>query len=98
MTPRMSGLSNSLLCSDRGLTVSLRAGKNRMEDSGAMTRKYPLRNEYWDDKDAKFANIEVPVYALSSFSTMLHTEGSIRGFLFSSSKDKWCVIVLRSRC
>lgn len=56
-----------------------------------MTRQYPLWNEYWDDKSAKFAQIDVPIYALSSFSTMLHTEGTIRGFLFASSKDKWSV-------
>jgi uncharacterized protein len=60
-----------------------------MEDTAAMTHRYPLWNAYWDDKSPKFANIECPIYALSSFSTMLHTEGTIRGFLFSSSKDKW---------
>ncbi|KIX02765.1 uncharacterized protein Z518_08707 [Rhinocladiella mackenziei CBS 650.93] len=64
-------------------------GKNRQEDTGAMIRQYPLWNQYWDDKSAKFAQIDVPIYALSSFSTMLHTEGTLRGFLFSSSKDKW---------
>ncbi len=56
-----------------------------------MTRQYPLWNQYWDDKRAKFAEIDVPIYASASFSTMLHTEGTIRGFLFSSSKDKWFV-------
>ncbi|KIW97423.1 uncharacterized protein Z519_01007 [Cladophialophora bantiana CBS 173.52] len=64
-------------------------GKNRQEDTGAMTRQYPLWNQYWEDKSAKFAQIDVPIYALASFSTMLHTEGTIRGFLFSSSKEKW---------
>ncbi|KAI1610764.1 Alpha/Beta hydrolase protein [Exophiala viscosa] len=64
-------------------------GKNRQEDTGAMTRRYPLWNQYWDDKSAKFAQIDVPIYALASYSTMLHTEGTMRGFLFSSSKDKW---------
>lgn len=56
-----------------------------------MIRKYPLWNAYWDDKSAKFAQIDVPIYALASFSTMLHTEGTLRGFLLSSSKDKWSV-------
>ena len=64
-------------------------GKNGQEDSGAMIRQYPLWNSYWDDKSAKFANIECPIYALASYSTMLHTEGTIRGFLFSQSKEKW---------
>jgi predicted acyl esterase len=67
-------------------------GKNRQEDTGAMIRRYPLWNQYWDDKSAKLGQIDVPIYAVASFSTMLHTEGTIRGFLFSSSKDKWSVI------
>ena len=60
-----------------------------MEDTAAMSKDYPLWNAYWDDKSPKLANIQCPLYALSSFSTMLHTEGTTRGFLFSSSKDKW---------
>jgi predicted acyl esterase len=54
-----------------------------------MIRRYPLSNQYWDDKRAKLDRIDIPIYALASFSTCLHTEGSIRGFLFSASKDKW---------
>ncbi|KIW63982.1 hypothetical protein PV04_08942 [Phialophora macrospora] len=64
-------------------------GKTGMEDTGEMTRKHPLWNPYWDDKSAKFAHIDCAVYACASFSTMLHTEGTIRGFLFSSSRHKW---------
>lgn len=64
-------------------------GKGQLEDMGAMTRQYPLWNEYWADKSARLADIDCSIYALASFSTMLHTEGTIRGFLFSSSKDKW---------
>ncbi|KIY01842.1 uncharacterized protein Z520_01980 [Fonsecaea multimorphosa CBS 102226] len=64
-------------------------GKNGREDLGAMVRKYPLFNEYWADKRAKLTQINVPVYALASFSSGIHTLGSIKGFLFSSTKDKW---------
>ncbi|OQV07088.1 hypothetical protein CLAIMM_11572 [Cladophialophora immunda] len=64
-------------------------GKNGREDLGAMIRKYPLFNEYWADKRAKLTQINVPVYALASFSSGIHTLGSIKGFLFSSTKDKW---------
>ncbi|KAH8886239.1 alpha/beta-hydrolase [Thozetella sp. PMI_491] len=70
-------------------TSSMHAGKNRLEDTGAMIRQYPLWNRYWEDKSAKLTQIDVPIYAAASFSTMLHTEGTIRGFLFSASKDKW---------
>jgi predicted acyl esterase len=74
-------------------------GKNRLEDMCAMIRKHPLYNAYWDDKRAKIKEIDVPMYALASFSSGIHTEGSLRGFLFSSSKEKWCVYVpLLTRC
>lgn len=56
-----------------------------------MIRKYSLWNAYGDDKSVKFAQIDVPIHALASFSTMLRTEGTIRVFLFSSSEDKWSV-------
>ena len=54
-----------------------------------MIRKYPQMNAYWKDKRAKLEQIEVPMYILASYSSGLHTEGSIRGFLFSGSKEKW---------
>lgn len=64
-------------------------GKNGLEDTGTMIRKYPLMNEYWNDKRAQLARIEVPMYILASYSSCLHTDGSIRAFLFSGSKEKW---------
>ena len=54
-----------------------------------MIRKYPLLNDYWNDKRAKLERIEVPMYCLASYSSGLHTEGTIRGFLFSGSTEKW---------
>ena len=56
-----------------------------------MIRKYPLTNNYWNDKRAKLEQINIPIYCLASYSSSLHTEGSIRGFLFSSSTEKWFV-------
>lgn len=67
----------------------LLSGKQRREDVTAMVDKYPLWNEYWEDKKPKLGNIKVPMYACASYSSGLHTEGSIRGFLLSSSKEKW---------
>lgn len=64
-------------------------GFNKREDVVAMIEKYPLMNAYWEDKKPKLANIKVPMYVLASYSTGLHTEGSIRGWKYSSSKDKW---------
>lgn len=46
-------------------------------------------NEYWADKRADVKNINVPIYALASYSTGLHTFGSFRGYTEAQSKDKW---------
>lgn len=54
-----------------------------------MIDDHPLYNDYWDDKKPKLRNIEVPMYATASYSTGLHTEGSVKGFLLSNSKEKW---------
>ncbi|KAM0231397.1 hypothetical protein ACHAPO_008507 [Fusarium lateritium] len=57
--------------------------------------KYPLYNEYWDDKNVKLEKIKVPAYILASFSSALHTTGSVRGYHDISSKDKWLRIHAR---
>jgi len=54
-----------------------------------MIDKYPTWNSYWEDKRPKLHHIHVPIYALASYSTGLHTEGSLRGYFLSSSKEKW---------
>ncbi|KAI8651854.1 hypothetical protein LRP88_10858 [Fusarium phalaenopsidis] len=64
-------------------------GKTRREDVVAMIEKYPLMNKYWEDKKPNLQNIDIPMYVLASYSTGLHTEGSIRGWKYSNSKDKW---------
>lgn len=54
-----------------------------------MVDKYGLWNDYWKDKKPKLRKINVPMYATASYSTGLHTEGSLRGYMLSSSKEKW---------
>ncbi|PPJ52986.1 hypothetical protein CBER1_11097 [Cercospora berteroae] len=54
-----------------------------------MVDQYPLWNDYWEDKKPKLRNITVPMYATASYSTGLHTEGSLRGFQLASSTEKW---------
>ncbi|KAH6711707.1 Alpha/Beta hydrolase protein [Leptodontidium sp. MPI-SDFR-AT-0119] len=63
-------------------------GNGNYEDISAMMTKYPHMNAYWEDKNAKIANIEIPMYVVMSYSTNLHTEGSYRGWKYSSSRDK----------
>ena len=64
-------------------------GLNQMENLQAMMHKYPLMNAYWEDKRAQFEKIRVPAYVVASYSSELHTRGSIEGFRRMSSTDKW---------
>ncbi len=64
-------------------------GRNRQEDVLAMLGKYPLMNDYWEDKRAKIGKIQVPAYILASYSTGLHTVGSFRGYEEIGTKEKW---------
>lgn len=66
-------------------------GRGKAEAVIKMLQKYPLYNEYWEDKRAKLEKINVPAYVLASYSSSLHTSGSIAGFNEISSKEKWYV-------
>jgi predicted acyl esterase len=54
-----------------------------------MLDRYPMMNEYWEDKRARMDRIKVPAYILASFSTILHTVGSFRGFEEINHDEKW---------
>lgn len=54
-----------------------------------MLKTQPLIKEYWSDKRARISQINVPVYALASYSTFLHTFGSFRGFIETPHEKKW---------
>ncbi|KAK5052760.1 hypothetical protein LTR84_002626 [Exophiala bonariae] len=65
-------------------------GRNgTQEDLNSMLERYPSMNEYWADKRANVGKINIPIYALASYSTGLHTFGSLRGFTEAQSADKW---------
>lgn len=63
-------------------------GPNKIEDNGAMIRKYPLMNAYWQDKIACVEKIEIPAYVVASYNP-LHTQGTFDAFRRMPSKDKW---------
>jgi hypothetical protein len=65
------------------------AGNQQREDANTMLQKYPLMNEYWQDKRANIGTIQVPAYVLASMSTALHTVGSLRGFEDIRHDKKW---------
>ncbi|KAK4936720.1 hypothetical protein LTR10_022444 [Elasticomyces elasticus] len=72
-----------------GFLQNTTIGRNGVEAVTTMLEKYPLYNDYWDDKRAKLDKITTPAYVLASYSSALHTTGSIRGFNEIQSKDKW---------
>ncbi|GFF83783.1 putative serine esterase Mb1866c [Aspergillus lentulus] len=68
------------------------SGRNRVEDPVAMVERYPTWNSYWADKRARLEKITIPAYILASYSTMIHTEGSFRGFTDLASSQKWLTV------
>ena len=82
-------LSRSLIC----LLIWCEGTKQTQRDVAAMVEKHGLFNDYWEDKKPRLRNINVPMYATASYSTGLHTEGSLRGFMFSASTEKWSVLI-----
>ena len=65
------------------------AGNNRREDILAEADCYPLINELWEDKIARFEKITTPAYIVASYSNTLHTAGTFRAWRRIASKDKW---------
>lgn len=72
-------------------SADAKIGKNKREDVASMVAKYPHMNAYWEDKNPQLHKVKVPMYVLASYSTGLHTEGSIRGWKYASSTEKWYV-------
>ncbi|CVL11485.1 related to cocaine esterase [Fusarium proliferatum] len=64
-------------------------GRGKQEDLVSMLEKHSLLNDYWADKRANVSNINVPIYAVASYSTGLHTFGSFRGYTEAPTKHKW---------
>ncbi|KUJ10501.1 alpha/beta-hydrolase [Mollisia scopiformis] len=67
-------------------------GRGQQEDITAMNKLNPNSSEYWEDKRADMSKINVPAYILGSFSTSIHTLGSIRGFEEIPHLEKWLTI------
>jgi predicted acyl esterase len=44
---------------------------------------------YWESKRVDFSKIKIPSYVLASYSSMLHTVGSVRAFKEIECDQKW---------
>jgi hypothetical protein len=65
------------------------AGTNRREDILTEAERYPLINDLWQDKIARFDKITVPAYVVASYSNTLHTAGTFRAWRSIASTEKW---------
>lgn len=64
-------------------------GRNQIEDIGAMIEKYPLMNDYWEDKIIHHENINIPAYIVGSYTSWYHTRGTPKAYQNISSEEKW---------
>lgn len=65
-------------------------GRDGMESFKEMYRRSGgVGNAYWYDKRPDMTKINIPTYITASFSSALHTMGSIRGYLDVDTPDKW---------
>lgn len=71
------------------ITHNVIQGHNGLEHFAEMYERSSLQNSYWEDKRAQINKIQIPTYIVASYSTFVHTMGSIRGWLDVDTKDKW---------
>jgi predicted acyl esterase len=64
-------------------------GNNLREDMVAEAQQHPLVDELWQSHTPAFENITVPAYVVASYSNMIHTPGTFRGWRSIASADKW---------
>ncbi len=69
--------------------VSNFVGKNQREDFVEEADRHPLMDALWESKIPKFENITVPAYIVASYSNMIHTPGTFRGWRRIASTEKW---------
>jgi predicted acyl esterase len=68
---------------------NLSFGIGKMENLPENMAKFPLINEFWEDKMANFEEVQVPAYVVASYTSPLHSHGTFEGFRKISSKKKW---------
>lgn len=73
----------------RGTTKSLIKSRTKVEDPVAVMERDPLRSDYWEDKRADLAAVEVPAYVVADGATTLHKMGTFDAFRRLGSDDTW---------
>lgn len=69
-----------------------RVGSGNVEDVIEMIHKYPLMNEYWEDKIAQLDKINVPTSITANFKHF-HALGSLEAFRVIPVREKWLRVI-----
>ena len=64
-------------------------GRHGLEDFKEMYRRSQTISPYWADKRADFSKIKIPTYVVASYSSFVHTMGSVRGWMQLNTSQKW---------
>lgn len=64
-------------------------GRGLQENATAIGESREYWDAYWDSKRVDFSKIKIPSYVLASYSSMLHTMGSVRAFKEINCDKKW---------
>jgi len=69
--------------------LNLIIGRGRQEDIAKMADIHEFFDDYWKKKRVDFSKIKIPAYIIASYSTMLHTVGTLRAFYEINTDKKW---------
>lgn len=64
-------------------------GRNETENIERAVELHPFLDEYWADKRAAFEEVTIPAYVLASWTSPLHTRGTLQAFRELGSANKW---------
>lgn len=64
-------------------------GNTLSENLTANAKRYPLMNAYWEDKRPDLSKIDIPTYAVASWTSPIHGKGTVNAFRGIASRDKW---------
>lgn len=64
-------------------------GQALVEDVPFMSQRAPLMSPYWADKRPRLERIRIPAYVVASWSSPIHSRGTLQGFREIASRDKW---------
>lgn len=71
-----------------GFIVGSMTGPNFIDDQVNNGKRFPLMNEYWEDKIPDFSKIKIPAYICAGWSHF-HLRGTMNAWRKIKSKKKW---------